>query len=82
MADFRQNYLAYLNYYDLKFSNMPTEERIAKLKAMPDKEIDYSDIPATTDLKGWVRSETIARKFNDIIENSDTEKITLELKTP
>ena len=32
-----------------------TIKRIQKVAAMTDNEIDYSDIPATTDFTGWYR---------------------------
>lgn len=37
-----------------KFANLTDEERLKKLETMPDEEIDYSEIPATTyeDWKG------------------------------
>ena len=36
-----------------KFTGMPDEERLKKLAAMPDEDIDYSDIPPTTDFTNW-----------------------------
>ncbi len=38
-----------------KRSEEEIQKEIAALKAMPDSEIDYSDIPATTDFTGWYR---------------------------
>ena len=36
---------------------VPEEERI-KIAAMPDEDIDYSDIPEASDFSGFVRAET------------------------
>lgn len=36
-----------------------SKEQMLRLVKMPDSEIDYSDIPETTDFSGWVRVENM-----------------------
>jgi hypothetical protein len=48
--------------YDRKDIPPPTEERLEELRALaerPDDEIDYSDIPKTTDFSGWMTPDEL-----------------------
>ena len=40
------------------------QERLAKLEAMPDSDIDYSDIPAGTDWTGAIRGSVVPSHKN------------------
>lgn len=63
-----------------KFSEMSAEERLKLLVEMPDEEIDYSDIPPVTDFTGWVRLSEINKDFAAVIEQPESEKITVNLR--
>lgn len=63
-----------------KFSGMSTEERLKALDAMSDDEIDYSDIPPVTDFTGWVRLSEVNKEFAAMIEQPESEKITVNLR--
>ncbi|MBX9597012.1 MAG: BrnA antitoxin family protein [Burkholderiales bacterium] len=63
-----------------KFSELSAEERLKKLAQMSDDEIDYSDIPSITDFAGWVRLSEINKEFAAVIEQPESEKITVNLR--
>jgi len=56
---------------------LTAEERAAleRIAAIPDSEIDYSDIPAVTDLSGWERG----RSFRRAPVADEVEWVTLQL---
>jgi uncharacterized protein (DUF4415 family) len=61
--------------YDLdNLPEVPEEER-KKLAAMPDEEIDYSDIPEMSDFSGFVRAGGTAKKRNRVEIDLDSDVI-------
>jgi uncharacterized protein (DUF4415 family) len=63
--------------YDIdNLPEVPAEER-KRLAAMPDEEIDYSDIPEARDFSGFVRAEDrgTAKKRNRVEIDLDSEVI-------
>ena len=63
-----------------KFSEMSAEERLKLLVEIPDEEIEHSDIQSVTDFKGWVRLPEINKEFAAVIEQPESEKVTVNLR--